>query len=127
MALLSSVFNDGLRTREGQLYFTLMGFVLISNVIAYFLFYGAAALRNQAWRERPWSKRLAGTIGVVLFTGVAGYFLAQALDHQLLRSVTTPLSAKIEHLATVFAIPLLPALLVLAVSGVKAMAATRPD
>ena len=122
VALLSSVFFEGLRTREGRFYFTLMGLVLIPNVIAYFLMYGLATLRNGDPQNRRWNGRLAGTIGVLVFTGFAtSGFWTRVVDHKLLASA--PLPEQIEHLATVLALPLLPALLVLAPAGLRALLA----
>jgi hypothetical protein len=125
-APLASVFGDGLGTREGQIYFTWMAMMLVPNLVAYFLFYGVAALRNRDPQKTRWNKKLAGTVGVLAFSAVACWgFWVRAVDHAYVGGVDSRRS--IEHITTVLALPVLPALLLLLVVGAWWALTFRPE
>jgi hypothetical protein len=94
--------------------------------VAYFLFYGAAALRNRDLQKTGWNKLLAGTVGVLVFTAVACWgFWARGVDLAYVQGVD--FTRKVEHITTVLALPVMPALFVLVVVGVWWLLTFQPE
>jgi hypothetical protein len=88
--------------------------LLVGDAIAYFVFYGSAALVNAAARRRALSKRLAGCLGVVALTAL---FLWYTLGQLERRVDALPPEAQAAIVGRIVGAGLLPALIVVGLAA----------
>jgi hypothetical protein len=98
--------------------------LIIVDVLIYFAFVAIAAIWNKVAKREVLSRRVAGSVGVVLFTCVAMVFARVYVVNEKVLNSLPPFEGG-AYVGSIVAIPLFPAILVLGFAGFRGWLARR--